>query len=236
MYADGFAAGLLLIGLTVIVHRTLNAGPMRLWFRDGLLAGTAIAGSVYFRASNNLIPVALGGLALLLAAGLLVRRLRSRPLDRSLAANALITATAMFTTVLLDAALWRSDLSPRASTAVRQHPGPAVLGVVAVRRPNPVAAMAAGFGRPSWLHLDPDQCAEFIAEEPPPSNEELLGASDQRHPPQPSTVVHAACPTRWFISGSPTTQTPARATRSSCCSWRRSAHPSLSPGAVAGLS
>lgn len=176
MYADGFAAGFLLIGLAVIVHRTLNAGPMRFWFRDGLLAGVAVAGSVYFRASNNLIPVALGGLALVLVTVLLVRRLRGRAPDRAVAANALITATTAFTTVLL-------MLPYGALIFHREHRLQFVntqdlLYSVSWQylSAEPLPRWLLDSGDPLGCNLDPKQCEKFIAQTPSPSSDELRNA------------------------------------------------------------
>ena len=176
MYADGFAAGFLLIGLAVIVHRTLRGGPMRAWFRDGLLAGVAVAGSVYFRASNNLIPVALGGLAFILAAVLVVGRIRGRAPDRGVAANALITAAAAVTTIVL-------MLPYGALIFHREHRLQFVntqdlLYAVSWQyvTPEPLPQWLIDAGDPLGCELDAKQCAEFIAQRPPPTSDELRDA------------------------------------------------------------
>jgi hypothetical protein len=176
MYADGFAAGFLLIGLAVIVHRTLNSGPLRLWFRDGLLAGAATAGSVYFRASNNLIPVALLGLAGLLILALLIRRVRHAAPSPTVQANAVLTATAAFTTILL--------MVPYGALIFhREHRLQFVntqdlLYAVSWQYtdPTPLPQWLLDAGDPLGCNLDPRQCEKFIAQDPPPSAQELRDA------------------------------------------------------------
>jgi hypothetical protein len=201
MYADGFAAAFLLIGLAVVVYRTLNGGPMRAWFRDGLLAGVAIAGSVYFRASNNLIPVALGGLGLVLTAVLVVRRLRGRDVDRTMASNALLTATAAFTTILL--------MVPYGALIFhREHRLQFVntqdlLYAVSWQylSPEPLPNWLLDSGDPLGCNLDPGQCEKFIAQRPAPSSKDLRNALVQaivEHPREwivlrTETIVH-----QWF--------------------------------------
>jgi hypothetical protein len=176
MYADGFAAGFLLIGLAVIVHRSLNGGPVPLWVRDGLLAGTALAASVYFRASNNLVPVALGGLALVLAAALLIGRVRNRPRSRSVVTNALLAATAAATAVLL--MLPYGALIFHREHRVQFVNTQELLYSVSWQYANeePLPQWLVDSGDPLGCELDADQCEKFIAQDPPPSTSELREA------------------------------------------------------------
>ncbi|MFT4285227.1 MAG: hypothetical protein QM598_10390 [Protaetiibacter sp.] len=93
LYADGFAAAFLVIALAVTVARSAAGGPVRLHVRDGLLAGIALAGTVYFRASNNLVPIVFLAVGAVLLAVVLVRRVRKHPAG-GLLPQALLVATA----------------------------------------------------------------------------------------------------------------------------------------------
>lgn len=60
-YADGLAAGLILIALLLLVNRTRKIGSLRLWFRDGIYIGICFAGALFFRSSYQLLPWLLVG-------------------------------------------------------------------------------------------------------------------------------------------------------------------------------
>jgi len=99
-YADGLAAGLFLIGLILIVNRARQPAPLQSWIRDGLFAGTAFASSIYLRASYQLVPYALGAVALVVAVLALIAHLKktdSAPLVR----QAVLVATAALSVAIL---------------------------------------------------------------------------------------------------------------------------------------
>lgn len=75
-YADSLAVAMFLLGLALVVNRIRSAGPMISWIRDGILAGIAFASAIYLRASYNLVPWALGAVALLTLILLVVQRRR----------------------------------------------------------------------------------------------------------------------------------------------------------------
>jgi len=73
-YADGLAAGFLIIAVAVLAHRSWASGPLHLWIRDGVLSGLAFAAVMYFRSSYQLVPWALGGLLVILLVVAVARR------------------------------------------------------------------------------------------------------------------------------------------------------------------
>lgn len=65
LYADGLAAGLLLIGAAIAARRARNTlVHWNFWVRDGIYIGLVFAGAVYLRSSYQALPIALGGFAL----------------------------------------------------------------------------------------------------------------------------------------------------------------------------
>jgi hypothetical protein len=73
-YADGLAAGLLVIAVAVLAHRSWARGPIHLWIRDGVLSGIAFAAVMYFRSSFQLVPWAMGVLLFILLVVAFARR------------------------------------------------------------------------------------------------------------------------------------------------------------------
>lgn len=93
-YADGLAAGFFLLGLALIVNRLRSVAPVQVWIRDGIYVGIAFAGAIYLRAAYQLVPWALGALALVIAGMVIVKRIRRLPtLDLGRQAILLISAT-----------------------------------------------------------------------------------------------------------------------------------------------
>lgn len=79
-YADGLAAGSFLLGLAIVVNRVRAPSSRVTWIRDGIFAGLAFAAAIYLRASYNLIPWAMCGVALVIVAVAIVRWKRKRSL------------------------------------------------------------------------------------------------------------------------------------------------------------
>lgn len=64
LYADGLAAGLLLIGAAIAANRARETQVhWNVWVRDGLYVGLVFAGAVYLRSSYQALPLVLGGFA-----------------------------------------------------------------------------------------------------------------------------------------------------------------------------
>ena len=99
-YADAIAAGLFVLGLGLIVNRVRAAANVQAWIRDGVFAGIAFASAVYFRASYNLVPWALFGVAVVIGVVLLVRIRRKRDLG-DLAKQGLMLAAAGLSILIL---------------------------------------------------------------------------------------------------------------------------------------
>jgi hypothetical protein len=78
-YADGLAAGAFLLGLALIVNRLRSSAPLQVWIRDGIYVGITFAAAIYLRAAYQLVPWALGALALVIATLMIVKRIRKRP-------------------------------------------------------------------------------------------------------------------------------------------------------------
>ena len=99
-YADAIAAGLFMLGLGLIINRVRAPATAQVWIRDGIFAGIAFASAVYFRASYNLVPWALFGVAVLIGIVLLVRRARKRDFG-DLARQGIMLAAAGLSIVIL---------------------------------------------------------------------------------------------------------------------------------------
>jgi hypothetical protein len=95
LYADGFAAAMLIIALALTVSRAAAGGPFRLHVRDGILIGIALAATVYFRASNNLVPIVFLGVGVTLFVVIAVRRLRRRAVTSLLTHGVLVVTSAV---------------------------------------------------------------------------------------------------------------------------------------------
>ncbi len=99
-YADGLAAGLFLIGLTLIVIRVRKPAPLQSWIRDGLFAGIAFASAIYLRASYQLVPYALAAVTLLVVVLALVAHARKAD-SSGLLRQAVLVATAALSIAIL---------------------------------------------------------------------------------------------------------------------------------------
>ena len=76
-YADGLAAGFLVIAVAILVHRSWARGSIHFWIRDGVLSGLAFAAVMYFRSSYQLVPWVMGVLLVLLLVLAFARRKRT---------------------------------------------------------------------------------------------------------------------------------------------------------------
>ena len=95
-YAAGLASAAFILGLALVVNRAVFQGGLILWLRDGTFAGIAFATAVYFRASYNLIPWALGIVVAIIGIAIVVRRRRNSP-SNGLGRQAALLVTAGLT-------------------------------------------------------------------------------------------------------------------------------------------
>ena len=98
-YADGLAAGFLVIAVAILAHRSWARGPIHLWIRDGVLSGIALAAVMYFRSSYQLVPWAMG--ALLVSILVLAVARRKKTNSRWLLQQALILGVVLGTLGLM---------------------------------------------------------------------------------------------------------------------------------------
>lgn len=78
LYADGLAAAFFLTGIVLLSGWATEKTGWQAWTRDGLFAGAAIAGAVYFRASYQLVPVMVILLLVVVSIRLVLTHRRSR--------------------------------------------------------------------------------------------------------------------------------------------------------------
>lgn len=170
IYSDGFAAAALISGLTILVLRGLAYGGKALWIRDGVLAGILLAIAVYFRASNNIVPIAIGGLAIVLFVVWFIRRARRQARENLLRHSVLLGVTTLTVLALLApyAALTLARYGRLQPTMTDE-----VMYELQWRDPSTQPTWLADAGVPLGCTLDPELCADFLAEYggPPPLSE-----------------------------------------------------------------
>ena len=203
LYADGIAAAMLMVALALTATRLGAKGSWRDHVRDGIFVGIALAATVYFRASNNLVPISFLVIAAVLGVMMIVRRARHQNAS-ALRPQILLIVTASFAAFAL--------LLPYAALVFHKHGR-----VQFVQTENLVFDHAwharEDPGRPQWIadagaslgcDLDARRCEEFAEERAagtPPSPEELrdaLIATILEHPGE--WVIHriAVVTRQWF--------------------------------------
>lgn len=161
LYADGLAAALFLLGMVLLVGRATNAQNAAGWVRDGVLAGIALAGAVYFRASYQLVPV----LILVVVGALVVRwsyaRLRRRPQSLNTRRGLVLLVSASLATVFLMAPYTAYMLVDRDRSSFVQTEELVYISVWQDPQSGDVPQWKLNGGSALACDLDPDRCSEI---------------------------------------------------------------------------